>query len=226
MKRKLLFTAIAIIGFATATMAQTQIKKESIFKVKDFDGNLYDTIHIGTQIWLKQNLKTTHYKNGKVIPIVADYSAWAALARGAYCDYDNTSANSITYGRLYNWYAVNTGSLCPTGWHVPTDAEWTTLTTYLGGEAIAGDKLKKADIANWTWTTSTGANQSGFNALPGGSRYWNGSYDLVGNNGHWWSSTEINTKVAWFMGMIDNTSTAIVNGDTKQTGFSVRCLRD
>lgn len=226
MKRKLLFTAIAIIVFATATMAQTQIKKDSIFKVKDFDGNLYDTIHIGKQIWLKQNLKTTHYKNGKVIPIVADYSAWAALARGAYCDYDNTSANSITYGRLYNWYAVNTGSLCPTGWHVPTDAEWTTLTTYLGGESIAGGKLKEAGLSHWISPNISATNETGFTALPCGTRDNEAAFDYFRRYSEFWSSTEYNTWNAWSRGMTNDNSSVNKFFYEKTYGFSVRCLRD
>ena len=186
----------------------------------DFDNNNYATVQIGTQIWMAENLKTTHYKNGTAIPNVTDNAAWAALSTGAYCDYNNTPANITTYGRLYNWHAVNTGNLCPMGWHVPTDAEWTTLTTYLGG--AAGDKLKATTLWN---SPNTGAtNETDFTALPGGMRDLYGTYDGIGDSGFWWSSTEQDSGASWFMGIIG--SNAFRNSSYKTIGFSVRCLRD
>jgi uncharacterized protein (TIGR02145 family) len=113
--------------------------------VTDYDGNVYNTVTIGTQTWMTEDLRVTHYRNGDLIPNVAETAAWNNLTTGAYCNYDNDKRNSATYGRLYNWYAVISGAnLAPSGWHVPTDAEWTTLTTYLGGEGVAGGKLKES----------------------------------------------------------------------------------
>src|SRR5665647_3709784 len=110
--------------------------------VTDIDGNVYHTVTIGTQVWMVENLKTTKYRNGDPIPNVTDNIAWGALTTGAYCNYNNDTNNSITYGRLYNWYAANNRNIAPSGWHVPTVAEWTILITYVGGKSVGGDKLK------------------------------------------------------------------------------------
>ena len=194
--------------------------------VTDYDGNVYDTVHIGTQVWMKQNLKTTHYKNGTIISNVIDSIAWTTLATGAYCDYNNTPANSTTYGRLYNWYAVNTGNICPTGWHVPTDAEWTTLTTYLGGENIAGGKLKEVGLSHWLNPNTAATNETGFSALPGGNRYSDGVCSNMHYNGSWWSSTEnIATSYSWNRLMGFNYSNTYREYSSKASGFSVRCVK-
>jgi uncharacterized protein (TIGR02145 family) len=122
---------------------------------------------------MKQDLKTTRLNDGTVIPMVTDRAAWTALTTPGYCLYNNTNnADSIrTFGALYNWYAVNTGKLAPKGWHVPSNAEWTTLTTYLGGDSVAGGKLKEAGLANWITPNVGATNETGFSALPGGLRY-------------------------------------------------------
>lgn len=139
--------------------------------VTDIDGNVYQTVTIGTQVWMKENLKTTRYKDGTAIPNVTDNMQWDNLSSGAYCIYDNNAANNTTYGKLYNWYAVNTGKLAPAGWHVPTDAEWTTLTDYLGGDDIAGDKMRDTTFTLWEYYDGfTSTNSSGFTALPAGFR--------------------------------------------------------
>jgi uncharacterized protein (TIGR02145 family) len=211
-----------------------EAKLEALEGVKDIDNNKYDIITIGTQTWMAENLKTTRYNDGTVIPLVTDGAAWGtASTNGApgYCWYNNESSNLISYGALYNWYAINTTTngnknVCPTGWHVPTDGEWTTLTTYLGGETVAGGKMKEAGLAHWD-TPNTGAtNESGFAGLPGGDRYYDGTFGFIGGYGYWWSSTEDDTTYAWnralngYYGYVDRTS----NG--KGSGFSVRCLRD
>ena len=220
--------AYATNSFATAYGNEISFTTTAppVTTVTDYDGNVYDTVHIGTQIWLKQNLKTTHYKNGAAITYPGtDNTAWQNNTTGAYAWYNNDEATyKNTYGALYNWYAVNTGNLCPTGWHVPTDAEWTTLTTYLGGESIAGGKLKATTLWN---SPNTGAtNSSGFTALPGGYRGGNGTYGGIGDNGYWWSSTEDYTTYAWGRSM--NCNNGYVNSYSyyKYLGFSVRCLRD
>ncbi len=198
-----------------------------ITNVTDYDGNIYDTVVIGTQTWMKQNLKVTHYRNGDAIPNVTDNTAWSNLATGAYADYNNTPSNSTTYGRLYNWYTVvDTRNLCPTGWHVPSDAEWTTLTNYLGGESIAGGKLKEAGTTHWNSPNTAATNETGFTALPAGYRVGNGTYNYFGKYGYWWSSTEGNTAYAWTRLVYYYFSGASRNYDGKTYGFSVRCLRD
>ena len=135
----------------------------------DIDGNVYHTVTIGTQIWMVENLKTTRYNDGSPIPFVTDSSSWSNLTTPGYCWYNNDTTNKNTYGALYNWFAVNTGKLAPTGWHVPTDDEWTTLTTYLGGESIAGGKLKETGTTHWRTPNAGATNEIGFTASSGWS---------------------------------------------------------
>jgi uncharacterized protein (TIGR02145 family) len=209
---------------------------EALKGVKDIDNNRYDIITIGTQTWMAENLKTTRYNDGSLIPLITDGAAWLNASTNTspgYCWYNapNESSNLISYGALYNWYAINTTTngnknVCPTGWHVPTDDEWTTLTTYLGGETVAGGKMKEAGLAHWV-TPNTGAtNESGFAGLPGGYRSSLGAFDLIGGNGLWWSSSENFSTYAW--GRYLNSASGGVGRSYyyKGSGFSVRCLRD
>ena len=184
-------------------------------------------IVIGTQQWMEKNLDVLTYRNGDVIPQVTDPTAWAALTTGAWCYYNNDVANGAIYGKLYNWYAVNDArGLAPQGWHVPSDAEWTTLSTTLGGDAVAGGKMKVAGTTRWT-TPNTGAtNESGFAGLPGGSRSANGTFGGVGGSGYWWSSTEFDTPGAWGRFLSCGSGSVYRGNDFKRLGFSVRCLRD
>jgi uncharacterized protein (TIGR02145 family) len=206
---------------------EIRIKSTGAGTVSDRDGNVYKTVIIGTQIWMAENLRTTKYNDGTSIPQVTDAAAWSNLMTPGYCWYNNDAATyKATYGALYNWYTVNRGNLCPSGWHVPSDAEWTGLTAYLGGEAFAGGKLKEAGTTHWR-TPNTGAtNESGFTALPGGGRLNFGTYYYIGSYGYWWCSTEYSTPNAWNRSMYyGNANVNRVDYD-KQYGFSVRCLRD
>jgi len=194
----------------------------------DVDGNGYDTIRIGTQVWMVQNLKTTKYNDGTLIPLVTNDSTWANLATPGYCWYNNdAAAYKNTYGALYNWYTVNTGKLAPKGWHVPTDAEWTTLTTYLGGDTIAGGKLKETGMTHWEIPNTGATNVTGFTALPGGYRSSSGVFDYIVVGGYWWSSTECNSSSAWYRLVYFNSSSVFrYNYFTKEDGFSIRCIKD
>jgi len=195
--------------------------------VTDIDGNIYHSVTIGTQVWLVENLKTTKYRNGSAIPNVTDNTAWSILTTGAYSDYNNTPSNSDTYGRLYNWYAAtNVQNICPLGWHIPTDAEWTTLTTYLGGEPVAGGKLKETGTTHWLSPNTGATNESGFTALPGGNRSNSGVFSGIGGNGFWWSSTNFNTVFAWNLYMSYYNSTVVRSNYNMAYGFSVRCIKD
>jgi uncharacterized protein (TIGR02145 family) len=197
-----------------------------IDSISDIDDNYYRIMKIGTQYWMAENLKTTSYNDGTVIPLVTNGATWDTQTTGAYCYYNNDSTTyAATYGKLYNWYAINTKNVCPTGWHVPTDDEWTTLTNTLGGLDVAGGKMKEAGLAHWN--TNIGAtNESGFTGLPGGYRNFGGTFINVGYYGYWWSSTEFNTTVAWSRDLNYDNGDVYRYDDGKGSGFSVRCLRD
>jgi uncharacterized protein (TIGR02145 family) len=198
--------------------------------IKDGEGNVYTSVTIGTQVWMAENLKTTKYNDGTAIPNVINNADWINLITDSYCWYNNDPSNyKATFGALYNWYAVNTGKLCPKGWHVPTDTEWTTLTTSLGGEFVAGGKLKETGATHWT-TPNTGAtNETGFTAMPGGTRGL-GIYNFIGEYGYWWSSTENSGTTthtqAWYSGMYYFSTDAYRISGSKRNGVSVRCIRD
>jgi uncharacterized protein (TIGR02145 family) len=197
--------------------------------VADVDGNSYKTVTIGTQVWMAENLKTTKYNDGTAIPNVTDNTTWSTLTTGAYSDYSNTPTYSNTYGRLYNWYVVastNTKKVCPTGWHVPTDAQFTTLTTYLGGESLAGGKLKETGTTHWLSPNLNATNETGFTALPGGYRAASGSFGLMGNTGFLWTSTISGTTYAYFRYMYYNSGSLKGGDDDQHTGYYVRCLKD
>ena len=194
--------------------------------VTDVDGNVYHYVTIGTQVWMVENLKTIHYRNGNPIPNVTDNNIWQNLTTDAYCTYDNAN-NAPTYGNLYNWYAVNDSrKIAPSGWHVPTDAEWSTLSNYLGGSMTAGGKLKEAGTTHWN-TPNTGAtNDYGFTALPGGNHVY--SFGGIGNYGEYWSSTtnDAYTAFAYQMNWSDKELHRDTNGHDYMAGFSVRCIKD
>jgi uncharacterized protein (TIGR02145 family) len=193
---------------------------------------------------MKENLKTTKYNDGIAIPNIKVDSTWASLTTGAYCDYLNTPNNSTTYGKLYNWYVIDNNAatkvssnggknVCPTGWHVPTDLEWATLKTYLGGDTIAGGKLKETGTTHWVGPNWGSTNESGFTALPGGCRYYYGAFTRMWDEGGWWSTTEFfwsptekNTTLAFFSAMHYNDDKVSKENGLKNNGFSVRCLKD
>lgn len=199
---------------------------EGTSTVQDIDGNIYKTVTIGTQTWMVENLKTTKYNDGTEIPNVTDASAWSGLTTGALCDYDNIPSNSETYGKLYNWYAVNTGKLCPNGWHVPTDDDWTTLFDFLGGTSVASGKLKETGTVHWISPNNEATNETGFLALPGGYRNSHGSFAIMGYYGYWWSATEYIKGNASDINIGNNTGAVFVGYDVEQYGYSVRCVKN
>ena len=197
--------------------------------VTDIDGNVYPTVKIGDQWWMAENLKVTHYSNGEAIPNVTNVSAWTGLSSGAWCVYNNKTNNADAYGYLYNWYAVNDSrNIAPTGWHVPSETDWTTLTTYLGGESVAGGKIKETGTAHW-YSPNTGATDgSGFSALPNGWRYHDDFRDFVylGYNATIWSSTGYGNNRAWYRYLSFDKSVVGRYDCDRRYGFSVRLLRD
>ena len=215
-----------------------------IGSVKDIDGNVYHTIEIGTQTWMTENLKTTKYSDGSIIPVVTDNEIWNSLLTGASCDYDNIKDNNKKYGRLYNWFAVNDPrKIAPVGWHVPTDSDWAVLENFLIAKQINVDSTSfenryaktLASATGWERSIYPGAvgyelnknNLTQFSALPAGNRYYGGTFDFVGILGIWWSSTERETGSAWHRSLHYN------DGELKrsytyvlQEGASVRCIKD
>jgi uncharacterized protein (TIGR02145 family) len=192
----------------------------------DIDGNIYDTVAIGTQVWMSKNLRVSKYRNGDPIPTNLSNTTWQNTTSGAYAIYNNTAANDSIYGKLYNWYAVaDPRGLCPTGWHVPSDAEWTTLENFLGGSSVAGGAMKAVSPL-WTSPNTGATNSSGFSGLPGGSRNLDGPYNPIGDVGLWWSSTQYSTTDAWVRYL--NYSNGVVSrySSAKRDGCSVRCVRD
>jgi len=191
----------------------------------DIDGNVYRTVVIGTQHWMAENLKVTRYRNGVNITYVSNNASWNGLTTGAYGYYGNNTTNRDTYGILYNWHAVDDSrGICPEGWHVPSRTEFDTLSTYLGGDSIAGSKLKEAGTVHWDFPNSGGTNESGFTALPAGSRlYSNGSYYYLGTRSHFWSSESIGSN----MRRLKHDSFTFESATfVKNMGFSIRCLED
>jgi len=192
----------------------------------DKDGNIYKTILIGKQTWMVENLKTTKYNDGTSIPFVSDATSWSTLSTPACCWQQNDPARKVTYGALYNWYTVNTGKLCHKGWHVPSDEEWMALTDYLGGENVAGGKLKESGFKHW-YSPNTGAtNEVAFSALPGGERLGGSDalFDNLRENGCWWTATYEGDLVATNRIMFDSSDNVQKFFFSKNSGLSVRCV--
>ena len=203
-------------------------------EITDIDGNVYKTITVtvdkgikAEQTWMAENLKTTKYNDGTDIPLVTGTSEWIGLTSPAYCWYDNDeAANKDIYGALYNWYAVNTGKLCPDGWHVPTITEWKTLTGPTGYDSTFGDKLREVGATHWITPNDAATNETGLTALPGGYRHESlGTYGHLGYDCFWWSSTEASAISSWD---IETNTQPYVRSYNYQNGYglSVRCLKD
>jgi len=195
--------------------------------VTDIDGNSYQTVIIGTQVWMAENLNVTHYRNGEAIPRVTDDATWDGLTTAAYCEYNNNTNLAAVNGRLYNSYAAtDSRSIAPTGWHVPTDTEWQTLIDYLGGAAVAGGKMKEAGAFRWAPPNTGATDESGFCARPGGARGHPGYFGDIGRTAHFWSSTETGSEGLYSRWLSCDDSSAHRGGGFAISGFSVRCVKD
>jgi uncharacterized protein (TIGR02145 family) len=218
--------AYATNSFGTAYGTEISFTTYKSEAITDYDGNYYNIVTIGSQVWMAENLKTTKYNDGSAIPNVTDNAEWDALTSPAYAWYENNLANKSIYGALYNWYAGETDKLCPVGWHVPTDGEWTTLTNYVGGESVGGGKLKEIGTTHWNSPNDGATNEYGFTALPGGARLLNGVFYSIGDLGSWWSSIDTLSTYAWHRFIWNNLSHFDRIFDSKADGFSVRCIKD
>lgn len=195
--------------------------------VTDIEGNVYETITIGTQVWTKENLKATRYNDNTPIPNIKDSSAWSTLTTPAYCEWGNTSGNRAIYGALYNWYVVDDSKeICPSGWHVPSDSEWSILSAYLGGDSVAGSHLKETGNEHWLFQNREADNNSGFTALPSGHRHRIGSFATLGYYGFFWSSTKTDSLQAFNRFVSYNNSVLGRSSSEYTNGFCIRCIRD
>ena len=196
--------------------------------VTDVEGNAYPTIKIGQQEWMVENLKTATYNDGTPIPNVADMSAWLNLTSDAYSWYDNDIVNKDRYGGLYNWYAVNTKKLCPTGWAMPSSGNWAALANNLGGDTVSGGRMKEVGTALWQAPNTGATNQSGFSARPAGLRNLPGSFIQKGQTAIWWCADDKTLSLppmACFYHVTSTTSASIGGASPLQFGYAVRCMR-
>ncbi len=224
-------TSYYVRAFAT-NINGTGYGKEITFSttsISDVDGNSYNYVTIGTQVWMLENLRTTKYRNGDPIPNVADSHLWVNINSAAYCNYNNDINNVAIYGRLYNWFAINDSrNIAPEGWHVASDAEWQILVDYLDGNKMAGFKLKESGLSHWK-TPNFSNNESGFTALPSGTRdgYY-GTYLNIGFYGFWWTSTPYLDLMQWanYRCMINEERNVYRQRIMNTAGHSVRCIRD
>ncbi len=199
---------------------------EDRYELTDSEGNSYDAVRIGNQIWMAENLKTAQYNDGTDIPLISDYKAWSELASPGYCWYRNNNGSyKADYGALYNGYSVSTGKLCPVGWHVPSIEDWMILISF-AGENLAGGSLKEIGTKFWMSPNKGATNESGFTALPGGSRGGYGTYFDEGLRGHWWSISEGDKLSLYNITLASTDSKVSVSSDNKKSGLSVRCIKD
>jgi uncharacterized protein (TIGR02145 family) len=216
MKKELLLF-IVITLFIIRVQSQT---------VTDIDGNVYNTVTIGNQIWMKENLRVTHSNDGGEIQNITDSIDWAYMPQPAFCNYNNDTNIANEYGILYNWYAVGMlNSLCPLGWHVPSQNDWVDIETYLGGDSIAGGKMKETGNSHWQNPNIGATNSSDFLALPGGKRI-QGTFSSIGFTGYWWSITDAGPHTAWMVYISNSGEKLYMNAYGQNDGLSVRCLCD
>jgi uncharacterized protein (TIGR02145 family) len=244
MKNRLRFLLVILLIISIQSC-----KKEVDNVIKDIDRNVYSSVNIGNQIWMVENLKTTKYNDGGEIPYVTDSIKWAYLTTDAYCWYNNDSSSfKVPYGAMYNWHAVNTGKLCPTGWHVPSEDEWKSLMDFCGPNQAVGNKLKEAGTAHWANSihNEETTNETGFTALPGGIRvdekeltftggivppdgrtFEFNSFKYTSHRGIYWTSSEYSNTTAKYIsfGSFDG-MVYIYKTNSKKYGYSVRCIKD
>jgi uncharacterized protein (TIGR02145 family) len=228
---KLLLIAGVILVSATSCSEKGLLQEKSAVLIygtmKDQDSNTYKTVKIGNQVWMAENLKTTKYSDGTPIPNLSTDNDFHTSTSGAYCNYNNEMINGDTYGHLYNWYAVSSShKIAPEGWHVPTENDWATLVNYLGGEKVAGEKLKETGLTHWNGQNIAATNISGFTALPSGTRAEKGQFSFLGTASYWWSATKGNDKSALVRGCANSTGSLLLLYYNIEYGFSVRLIKD
>lgn len=225
----LLCTGYLVLFFGGCSEKSATVENPEPVTIKDIEGAVYQTIKICDQTWTQTNLNVSHYRNGDLIPEVSNPSQWVGLTTGAWCYYNNDPTTGAIYGKLYNAYAVtDPRGLAPHGTHIPSNTEFLALAACLGGESIAGGKLKEAGISHWLNPNTGATNSSGFAALPGGYRCScsSAAFYNIGNQSFFWSSADNGTGAAWSMVLGYDNGILSVAGNDKRKGFSVRCIMD
>ena len=227
MKLRISSMTIIVFLFVVSCDKKNDITNSQNGKVSDIDNNSYKTVVIGKQTWMAENLRVTKLNDSTPLNYEKNNLLWNKNTTSAYCNYNNADNPTKEYGCLYNWYAVNTGKLCPKGYHVPSKSDWVVLNTFLN-DSMAALKLKEAGWNHWGYTVHAGTatNSSSFTALPGGERTVLGLYDSQGLYGWWWSSTETSYSGATAIEMNYIDSAMIIQPLSKVYGFSVRCIKD
>jgi uncharacterized protein (TIGR02145 family) len=212
---------VGLLSFNSCTRNQSET-------VTDIDGNVYHTVKLGSQVWMLENLKTTRYQNGDLIPNITDTMQWSYLPTGNFCNYNNDQKNGNTYGHLYNWFAVtDSRNIAPKGWHVPNYKEIEILVAYLGGDTLAAGKMKESGTDHWLAPNTGATNESGLAVLPGGYRFnRGGTFHTIGSNGYWWTTTQSIEFYSWSKRIYWYFAHADYNHDLKTFGFSIRCVKD
>jgi len=226
MKKRISSYAIILFAFVTILMSCNK-EDNPPAPVTDIEGNTYKTVRIGDQVWMVENLRTATFTDGSEIPAVADATDWSELAAPGFCWYNNDEvSNKDTYGALYNYYSVNTGQLCPAGWHVPSRDEWQQLRDALGDTITGGGKLKEEGTTHWNMPNAGAINSTGFTALPAGIRYFEGTFSSLSYFTSYWSSTEADNNKGWYLSLYFNDAVAGMNNTSRKDGFSIRCIKD
>lgn len=221
----ILFLGILLNLFTGCKKDGDDDPKPSVQTIKDIEGNVYKTISIGSQVWMAENLKTSKFRDGESIPNAPDNAQWHNYSTAAFCYYNNEASHQNTYGKLYNWYAANDTRLCPAGYRVSTNADWEQLISFIGGGAMAGAKLKESGTSHWLSNPGS-TNETGFTALPGGYRQADGVFDLMGNVGQWWTSTEQSGNYSWSKAIFGSESLIYSSAEEKKAGYAVRCIKE
>jgi uncharacterized protein (TIGR02145 family) len=225
---RITISALAVIGFVSILSNSCKKADDPATGIIDKDGNVYKTVSIGSQVWMAENLKATKYLNGD--PIGTTVSPASDISTESTPKYqwpsNGSESNVSAYGRLYTWYAItDSRNVCPAGWRVPTNEEFTTLMTYLNGDDVAGGKLKETGTAHWISPNTGATNETGFTALPGGYRGYEGLYHYVGYTAYFWSGTEIDAGNASYRGLYYNGTYDHNLSNSKKVGFAVRCIK-
>ena len=218
--------SILFFGFVSCSDNESKTETQNQVASRPTTPVLNGQVRIGTQIWMTRNLNVKRYRNGDLIPQVTDPTQWSNLTTGAWCYYENNTANGTVYGKLYNWYAVNDlRGLAPAGYHIPSEAEWITLTNFSGGENIAGSNLKGSAL----WSPIVGiinTNSSGFTGFPAGVRNYNGTFSSIGSYGILWGSNEVQPQDSMTFLLSCDSDITFFGYANKKSGYSVRCLRN